>query len=97
LIKTTPKQNSSSLSIKQVEFEQFTIAGYKWSRMFSVNKTLIHVDLSFNNLKSPDVQMMGEGLKVNHTILGIHLMGNEARVDELGFVTPEKIVDSAKY
>jgi hypothetical protein len=41
--------------------------------------------------------MMGEGLKVNHTILGIHLMGNEARVDELGFVTPEKIVDSAKY
>lgn len=78
------------------EYEEFTIASYKWSRTFSTNKTLVHLDLSFNNLKSPDVQIMGEGLKANHTILGIHFMGNEAKVDELGFVTPEKVVDNAK-
>ena len=31
---------------------------------------------------------IGEGLKDNHTILGLHMQGNDARVDSLGFVTP---------
>ena len=39
--------------------------------------------------------MLGEGLKQNHSILGIHLMGNYAKVDELGFITPEKAMDEA--
>ena len=29
---------------------------------------------------------IGEGLKENHTILGLHMLGNEAEVDALGFV-----------
>jgi hypothetical protein len=41
--------------------------------------------------------VIGEGLKSNHTLLGIHLMGNEAKVDELGFVMPEKTMDSASF
>jgi hypothetical protein len=40
---------------------------------------------------------IGEALKKNHTILGIHLMGNEAKVDEMGFVSPEKDQDIAKH
>ena len=31
---------------------------------------------------------LGDGLKLNHSILGIHMMGNEAKVDELGFLEP---------
>ena len=27
--------------------------------------------------------------------MGIHLMGNYAKVDELGFITPEKTIDEA--
>jgi hypothetical protein len=32
---------------------------------------------------------IGEGLKENHTILGIHMVGNEAITDTQGFVIPE--------
>jgi hypothetical protein len=59
------------------------------------NKTLVHLDFSFNQFKINDVQVLGEGLKQNHSILGIHLMGNYAKVDELGFITPEKAMDEA--
>ena len=55
------------------------------------NKSLVHLDFSFNGFKADDIALIGEGLKHNHTILGIHMMGNEAKVDELGFVTPEKV------
>lgn len=39
--------------------------------------------------------LKGDALKQNHSLLGIHMMGNEAKVDELGFVTPEKSNDPA--
>ena len=39
------------------------------------------MDLTHNNLNAQDIEIVGEGLKVNHTILGIHLMGNEAELD----------------
>lgn len=41
--------------------------------------------------------MIGEALKQNHTILGLHLMGNDAKIDELGFVSPEKVTDNATF
>ncbi len=34
-------------------------------------------------------------MKNNHSLMGIHLMGNYARVDELGFVTAEFTLDAA--
>ena len=39
--------------------------------------------------------MIGKALNENQTVLGIHLMGNEAKVDELGYVRPEKYHDIA--
>ena len=33
---------------------------------------------------------MGEGLKSNHTILGIHILGNEGDTDTRGFIKPIK-------
>ena len=45
------------------DFEGFTISAYKWAKSLISNKTIIHVDFSFNNFKSPDIQVIGEGLK----------------------------------
>lgn len=30
---------------------------------------------------------MNEGLKENHSILGLHLIGNELGIDSLGFIS----------
>lgn len=77
--------------------EEYSISAYRWSKALEKNKKLIHIDLSFNNFKAPDIHKMGkfrlrsnngigESFKSNHTILGIHMMGNDAKVDELGFM-----------
>jgi hypothetical protein len=77
-----------------VNFEEnpdpFTTSADAWANAFVMNKTLIHFDMSYNNFKVGDIRHLGEALKQNHTLLGLHLMGNEARIDELGFVIPDK-------
>jgi hypothetical protein len=51
--------------------------GLDFASMFKENKTLVHVDLSHNNFKKLDCEIIDEGLKENHTIYGIHMMGND--------------------
>jgi hypothetical protein len=48
----------------------------------------LHVDFSNNDFSAAEVEVIAEGLKENHSILGIHMMGNEATTDAFGFVTP---------
>jgi len=55
--------------------------------MFLENKTIIHLDLSHNGFKKAEIDIMGVGLKENHTILGLHMLGNEITTNSLGFVT----------
>jgi len=50
----------------------------------------VHLDLSFNAFKKGHIDTVGEGLKRNHSILGVHLRGNEGSVDELGFAVGEE-------
>lgn len=38
---------------------------------------------SYNMLS---LRILGEAFKQNHTVMGIHMMGNDAKVDELGFM-----------
>ena len=45
------------------DLEGYTVSAMKWAKSLITNKTLIHLDLSFNNLKTPDILVMGEGLK----------------------------------
>lgn len=59
-----------------------------WSQCFKNNDTLLHVDISNNNLSWPEMEIIGEGLRSNHTILGLHVKGNVAQVDARGFITP---------
>ena len=35
-------------------------SAHAWSRLFSTNKTLIHIDLSHNNFKVPDCKILGK-------------------------------------
>ena len=57
--------------------------------MFKSNKGLVHVDISCCNFGTKDIEKINEGLKHNHRILGIHILGNKAKSDGLGFLEPE--------
>ena len=52
------------------------------------NTELIHLDISHNNINYIDCKYLSEKVKNNHTILGIHLDGNEMEINELGFIIP---------
>lgn len=52
------------------------------------NQTLIHLDFSNNDFAAPEVEIIAEGLKENHSIMGIHMIGNEAVTDAMGFIVP---------
>ena len=58
------------------------------------NTELLHLDISYNNLNYIDSNAISENIKDNHTILGIHVDGNNMWVDELGFVYP---IEKNKY
>ena len=58
------------------------------------NIELLHLDISYNNINTIDAKAISENIKDNHTILGIHVDGNDMWVDELGFVFP---IEKSKY
>ena len=59
----------------------------KLSEALSSHKSLMHVDISNNSLTAEDTETISKALEANHTILGIHMSGNHASVDELGFLS----------
>jgi hypothetical protein len=67
-----------------------------WRDAFRENKSLIHVDISHNNVPKVDMEIIAEGLKDNHTIMGIHVAGNAAYVDNQGFVIPSEELSKAE-
>jgi hypothetical protein len=73
------------------DFEAFSQSAMKWSQTIRKNNVLLHLDLSYNNFKKADVTHMNEGLRRNHSIMGLHFSGNDGTVDELGFVHPGKV------
>ena len=73
--------------IKRNKFK--TDCAKSWAQCFRMNKTLIHVDIGNNNLEWLEMEIISDGLNKNHTILGIHVSGNRARVDSLGFIHKE--------
>ena len=75
--------NSMGLSIQNQSALEF-------KKLFIENKSLIHLDLSHNSFNEIGIQLLYEGLLENHSILGIHLIGNNAIVDSNGFVKPIK-------
>ncbi|CAG9334034.1 unnamed protein product [Blepharisma stoltei] len=63
----------------------------KIGNLLGNQRELRHLDLSYNYLTQQECLNIGEGLKKNHTLLGIHLQGNECQVDSKGFIRKRKI------
>ena len=57
--------------------------------LLEVNTSLTHLDLSQNQLKAQDIIAIGEGLKKNHSLLGIHITGNAGKVNAYGDLNPD--------
>ncbi len=53
---------------------------------FEMNSELIHLDISYNNIGINDSKIIAERVKENHTIYGLHYMGNSGYVDSFGFI-----------
>ena len=57
---------------------------------------LRHLDLSSNYLGSNSCEILAKGLEDNHSILGIHMLGNDCRVDARGFLHPDNYVSKVE-
>ena len=63
-----------------------------------VQLSLVHLDISHNNINYEDCKLIAEKSKQNHAILGMHVDGNAMEIDCLGFLTPiEKDLKNNKY
>ena len=74
--------------------------GKAWGHMLSANKTLVHLDLSFNRFAAEDARIIQSEIRENHTLIGFHFQGNKgngdqeiAKVDALGFVEFDDVYD----
>lgn len=56
--------------------------------VFQNNTTLFHLDVSFNHIQAQDAKELPQKLEQNHTLFGLHIVGNEFTIDDLGFVQP---------
>ena len=59
--------------------------------------SLIHLDISHNNLNYEDCKLLSEKSKVNHDILGMHVDGNCMEINCLGFLSPLEKSKNNKY
>ena len=60
------------------------------SKCVKQNTVLAHLDISYNSITEEDAAIIAEGLKSNHTILGLHVLGNACEVDPRGFLKVNK-------
>lgn len=58
------------------------------ARVLSEGTVLFHLDLSYNGFCSAHCAALGEALRHNHTLFGLHVTGNEASIDDVGFIVP---------
>ena len=65
--------------------------------MFQQNKYLIHLDLSHNGFMDEEIDIMSDGLKENHTILGLHMLGNQKNTDAFGYMTVRETNPGASH
>ena len=52
----------------------------------NIDQNLVHLDLSQNNLSALTCSQIGELIKDNHSLYGIHMHGNNWYVDGFGFI-----------
>ncbi|CAI2369640.1 unnamed protein product [Moneuplotes crassus] len=72
-------------SIGSMHFQKYSCIK-DFVKTFKFNTSLVHIDFSYLGLIKEDLEGLNLGLKYNHTILGIHIIGNEGGVDSLGYL-----------
>ena len=55
------------------------------------NENLVHLDLSNNRLSAADCSQVSKALSDNHTLWGMHIIGNAARMDAKGYMTTDTL------
>ena len=80
------RNNSTSPERKGSKVSYFT--SQLCSLFHNKHIELLHLDLSYNNLNYIDCKAISDHIKYNHTILGIHVDGNDMYTDGFGFVYP---------
>jgi Ran GTPase-activating protein (RanGAP) involved in mRNA processing and transport len=51
------------------------------SKMLKKNTGLVHADFSYNYFTKQECEILSQGIKSNHTLYGIHMIGNQCTVD----------------
>ncbi len=70
--------------------------GHAWGDSLGENKTLLHLDLSNNDLSEASCRLIGQGLERNQTLYGVHMQGNACYVNCFGHLRfEEDIVKTA--
>ncbi|CAG9334437.1 unnamed protein product [Blepharisma stoltei] len=59
-------------------------------KAFKENTLLIHADLSYNNFNLQECEILGKFLYDNHTLIGLHMLGNDCKINSKGFIIPMK-------
>jgi hypothetical protein len=83
---TKPTRGRSREVTKSAKTKQSETYAEAWSTAFAKNRSLLHLDLSYNLIKEDDCRIMAEGLMKNHHILGLHFQGNDGQLDPNGFL-----------
>lgn len=88
--KNNPKIIKTKIKIKIPQREVSLFAKELGEYFQNKSLSLIHLDISHNNIPYQDCEFLANTVKDNHTILGVHLDGNEMRINSLGFIYPMK-------
>ena len=93
--------NSSRHSISKIRVPPHKVSSFAKelcdyftnSSLSSLKCMLVHLDISHNHISYEDCEYIATYIKTNHSILGIHVDGNDMNIDALGFIHPNHTGD----
>lgn len=82
------KDNSTQVdALKGKKGKKSASAADNFSKMFEKNRKLLHCNFSHCGFSKEECEVMRVGLNQNHTVLGLHMIGNKMNTNALGFLT----------
>ena len=91
--KTSTENPEQDIEIKQIKVPERKPSAFAEEFASYIKNplcSLIHINISHNNLPYIDCELIAEEAKSNRNILGFHVDGNEMKTDQLGFIIPIK-------
>ena len=85
-----PRDRIDPKTRKQIKGMSAGDVGRAWGLCFLENKSLIHVDLSFNKINQVDTEAFAQDFQFNQTCVGFHFHGNIGKKDPPEPVDPKK-------